>query len=145
MDKFIPEPNSGCWLWIGGYHKGRGYGQFHICRKTVAAHRFSYFMSRGEPVKRGNPLVCHKCDVEGCVNPDHLWAGTPADNMQDKSKKGRAKRLAGERNGMSKLSEEDVRAIRSDPRGHTAVAADYGISVSHVHGIRNFRFWAHVR
>lgn len=84
----IPEPNSGCWLWIGA-HDPNGYGR--IAKRTygtILAHRYSYLSHKADP---GNLLVCHKCDNPACVNPDHMFLGTHKDNTQDMVKKGRAR------------------------------------------------------
>jgi hypothetical protein len=80
--KYIPEPNSGCWLW-DGWVNGRGYGRFG----KGLAHRISWELHRG-PIPAGMN-ICHKCDVPPCVNPDHLFLGTQTDNMRDCARKGR--------------------------------------------------------
>lgn len=85
FDKTYPEPNTGCWLWGGDYYT-TGYGIISSSGKSTSAHRFSYSMFKGSP--HGN-YVLHKCDVRGCVNPDHLFLGTQKDNIQDMIKKGR--------------------------------------------------------
>lgn len=92
--KYIPEPNSGCWLWLGPVKIGRrqGYGQFTLEGKTVGAHRAAWRLFRGT-IPDGL-FVCHKCDVRTCVNPDHLFLGTHVDNMVDMESKGRGKRIA---------------------------------------------------
>jgi len=84
-EKSIPEPNTGCILWTEGSQ--RGYGIITYGGKTWGAHRLSYFVHRGE-IPAGLH-VCHKCDTPACININHLFLGTMAENMNDKIAKGR--------------------------------------------------------
>lgn len=84
------EITSGCWLWTGstnGSDPKWQYGQFFHGRSRAQAHRVAWVLARG-PIPDGY-FVCHSCDVTRCVRPDHLFLGTPSDNMWDASLKGR--------------------------------------------------------
>ena len=76
--RLIPEPNSGCWIWLGGISE-RGYGRVWWRGKHYPAHRASYEASRG-PIAAGM-VIDHLCRVPGCVNPDHLDAVTQRTNI----------------------------------------------------------------
>jgi hypothetical protein len=149
-EKYTPEPNSGCWLWEGSYHSTSGYGVMRIgsdvdgTARMVLAHRLSFEIFRGSIGE--NKFVCHKCDNIICVNPDHLFMGTPSDNTSDMMKKGRNRYVAhaGERNGCSKLTNEQVVQIRSDHRVLRLVAAEYGISKTVVSQIKRRKKWKHL-
>lgn len=135
---------SDCWLWMGHVEQG-GYGSLSIGprgRNTrTKAHRLAWELANKKPVPDGL-FVCHSCDVPRCCNPSHLFVGTSDDNIADMIAKKR--HGIGTRNGRCKLSEAQVLAIRADGRSSRAVAADYGLSKTHVLFIRRNQSWAHV-
>lgn len=106
-DNSIPEPNSGCWLWLGGIGSA-GYGIVESLGRSLLAHRLSYSVFHEEPDV--GVLVRHKCDNRACVNPEHLEAGSYTDNMQDASKRGRMEH--GSSRWCALLCEEDIPDIR---------------------------------
>ncbi len=79
-------PFSGCWIWTGSMQK-RGYGTMSYRGIDWQAHRFSFMAFNGE-IPPGM-LVCHRCDVQLCVRPDHLFLGSDLDNLLDSIQKGR--------------------------------------------------------
>lgn len=76
--RIIPEPNSGCWLWLGGISE-RGYGRVAHNGKQYSAHRVSYEATFGA-VPDGL-VIDHLCRVHGCVNPHHLEVVTQRENI----------------------------------------------------------------
>jgi len=138
--KYIPDPNSGCWLWLAAVST-KGYGKFHYKDKWVSAHRFSYELHK-KKIDNGN-MVMHSCDIPSCVNPNHLSEGTNQDNMDDAKMKGRFKK--GSEKPQSKLSEENIPYIRNQKgkRTCTDLANEFGVDHSRIVNIWNNKEWRH--
>ena len=85
MNGYIECPKTGCWLW-GGHKYRNGYGAIKAFGKMVLTHRFSYELHCG-PIPDGCEIL-HSCDVKNCINPDHLRAGSRAENMREAAERG---------------------------------------------------------
>lgn len=140
-EHYIPEPNSGCWLWTASLNKA-GYGWFYYPpRNMVHAHIVSYELFKGP---RNRLHVRHRCDLRCCVNPDHLELGTHQENMADRDARGRQYDRNGVNNGRAKLTAAQVLAIRADPRMPRFIAADYEVPLSTIQKIRGRATWKHL-
>lgn len=140
-----PEPNSGCWLWIGNqFSMSRGgYGCFTSRPHSVInkrAHRAAWELYKG-PVASCEHVL-HRCHNALCVNPDHLFLGNQASSMAYKVSKGRQNK--GEDHGRHKLTEHDAIAIILDTRKQKDISYDYGVSVPTVSDIKRGRSWRHL-
>lgn len=131
-----------CWLWNGSL--GPDYGHIQVNGKQVGAHCFSWELHYGA-IPEGF-WVLHKCDVRTCVRPDHLFLGTAHDNTADMMTKKRHR--FGEAHYLSKLTEENVREIRSayDSEGISMakLGQRFGVCAEVVHGIVHRVRWKHV-
>lgn len=134
----------GCWLFTGYKPKTgcrAGYGEFDLkSGKRMLAHRAAYLLLKGE--EPGALVVMHKCDVPACINPQHLLLGTRTENNADRNTKNRQAR--GERHFSAKLTEDQVRAIRTDPIGCRRAARAYGVAVHTILSIRKRKTWKHI-
>ena len=160
---YLDKSGSGCWNWGGGYFKQTGYGQFAVTANIPeAAHRIAYALWN-EPVPDGI-FVCHRCDNRKCVNPSHLFLGTPKDNVHDMFRKNRQQdysknRASGERHGLALhpearpvgeknpqalLTEEAVRLIRIDGRSIAELAKVFGVSYHTIWKVKRRQSWTHV-
>jgi hypothetical protein len=138
--KVIPEPNTGCWLWLAciGNH---GYGLFTPKHGVqLLAHRAAWEFANGRPA--GDLHVLHQCDHRPCCNPDHLHLGTPADNMREASERGRTRK--GASNPCAKLTEADVHAVRAGIAAgvsQSALGRRFGVSNGAIQGIADGKTW----
>lgn len=138
------EKTDGCWLWMSARDRD-GYGRFKAEHEGVlhkTAHRYSYHLNKGK-IPFGLQ-ICHTCDVPACVRPDHMLLGTGADNMADKMAKGRARWRFGEEHGRAILTEDQARDILNDPRPHTQIAHQYGVSVQTISSLKTRVSWGHL-
>ena len=143
-DKVMPEPNTGCWLWIGAV-KEYGYGVIGLGRReqgVAKAHRVSWELHRG-PIPEG-ANVLHHCDQPSCVNPNHLFCGTLSDNMKDCVRKGRnfKPNNRGENASWAKLNAEKVADIRKRELKGTEYARKYGVHKSAIYQIWRGENWS---
>lgn len=129
------DSESDCWLWTGA-KQSDGYGQFGLNGTPRKAHRVAYTLWRGTIPE--NLLVCHTCDHRNCVNPAHLFLGTPSDNAADMKRKGRAAR-----GKKVKLTDRDVREIQAlRERGviQPALASRFGVARQTITRVTRRRF-----
>ncbi|MES2781390.1 MAG: HNH endonuclease signature motif containing protein [Pseudomonadota bacterium] len=143
--KFVDKRgDNDCWPWTGKRQK-TGYGRISSGQfKQYGAHRVSFKMENGfDP-----PVVMHICDNRWCVNPAHLKAGTMAENNADMRAKGRHNttiRPRGEGHHRSKLTEADVREIKSRPDMKPGkLGKEFGVKSAVIQRIRNGSAWKHV-
>ncbi len=127
-----------CWIWTGAV-RDTGYGILEWAKQTVRAHRVAWFFAHGEWPKQ---QVCHRCDNRLCVNPDHLFEGTQADNQADMARKGRS--VHGIKHPNVKLSPEDVVEIRRlfGKISLPDLSKRFGVSKQQIHRIGRGERWA---
>lgn len=133
------DKSGSCWLWKASCYP-TGYGAFGS-EKVQRAHRVAWELTFGK-IPDGL-YVLHHCDNPPCVNPNHLWLGTQADNLADMVKKGRA--IYGEAIGNSKLTTGNVlriRELRTKGMSVILLARLFGISHQHVSKIVLRKRWA---
>ena len=141
-----PTPTqSECWEWARAFH-GKGYGSIRVNHKTRAVHRVAYELWFGD-IPNGMSVL-HRCDNPICFNPDHLFLGTPTDNMQDAIKKGRLRPCMGEKHPVAILTEKSVREIRQKHVPYvytqTRLAKEFKVSQSVIWRIIKRKAWKQV-
>jgi hypothetical protein len=133
------EKTEGCWLWKGAVD-GVTYGRIYDAtrKEKVLAHRVSWEIHHGVIPER--QLVLHRCDNTACVNPEHLFLGTHADNSRDMVAKSRVRRFV--------LSDGDVQFIRKARRGDThsvtELAQIFGVTRATIFNVVSCRTQQHI-
>lgn len=140
----VRRPDLGaCWEWKGELNP-KGYSYLvSVGGEAHEAHRWAHLIWVG-PLAEGQ-FACHRCDNRACIRPEHLFAGTHAENMADMVSKRRS--LNGERHRRAVLADSDVAAIRAAYTGargqQTRLAETYGVhtmTISRiVRGVRRTR------
>lgn len=150
------QKTDGCWLWTAK-RDADGYGRFWDGTympsghgRMVGAHQFSHAIATG--IERGGLCVLHRCDNPPCVNPDHLYLGTVADNSRDMIARGRQgtkpydPEFCGERVGVSKLTTDQVMEIKAaGPEiQNSQLATRFGVRATTVSQVRRGDSWKHI-
>lgn len=135
---------EGCWEYSGSRH-AEGYGAIQHGKTKVRASRVAYSIWVGE--LSDVDKVLHTCDNPPCINPDHLFKGTQADNVADMIAKGRNKNptpLPGDKSPNRKLTQAIVLSLRerySKGETMTAMAAEYDMSIGGISLAINGKNW----
>jgi hypothetical protein len=141
---YIPVPWSGCWLWLGPVDK-EGYGVLHAGGLHMKAHRFSLMLHKRFSKVKLHAL--HTCDVPGCINPEHLYWGTDADNTTDRQVRGRTRhappRMGTDHHG-AKITNEDALIIRESLEPTRTLAKRHGVCHQTIRNIQLKRNWKHL-
>ena len=131
-----------CWIWKWSVNDTNGYGIVRHDEKKQYVNRIQL------NIVNTDLFACHNCDTRRCVNPDHLYVGTPLTNMRDMYARGRANRPFGSNTASARLTEDDVLAIRAEYAAggitQANLADKYGVAASHLSHIITGRKWKHI-
>lgn len=133
-----------CWPWQGTTLR-RGHGQFVYRQKRYYAHRIAMGTIADVP---DDKLVCHRCNVPGCVNPRHLYIGDHGTNARDAIEAGTFRYRHpgwGEENSTAKLNWDAVNRIRDEYSAGTisqrALARQHGVCLAAVQKVLKGKTW----
>ena len=138
--------SNDCWEWTA-YKNNCGYGTLQIDGRSRLATHVLFYIMKGDWPSKGRTCN-HHCDNTGCLNPKHLYLGTQKSNIRDRESRGRGNQSKGEKNGRAKLTEEQVRRIKSllcIGITRTVLGRQFGVSRKSIYDIENGKNWAHVK
>lgn len=115
--------DNGCWLWQGFTRRGYAEGRDNVSGKALRIHRLMQAHTYG-PI-HPDAVACHKCHVRNCINPEHIYMGTPTSNVRDSAK----------------LTMEQVKEIRSSSLRGSDLARLYQVSPQNICDIQKGRTW----
>lgn len=144
QQKEVTKILSPCQPHTGGL-EASGYGYVYVGREKLSAHRLAYALFYGEDP--AGKFVCHRCDNPPCVNPEHLFLGTSAENTADRVAKGRSGSSKGSRHLAAKLNEDVVREIRTlfaHGLSNQEIGRMFNVNRTTVCDIKTGRTWRHV-
>lgn len=143
--KNMKATEAGCWEWSKA-REVSGYGVQQFDGRKQGAHRVSYQLFIGA-IPFGMSVL-HRCDNRCCVNPDHLFIGTQAENMADMVRKGRSAKQKGEAHPGAKIDEKTALHIFEQAKkgqlSQRKIAAMFCISQANVSSILNRKRWSHL-
>lgn len=143
LDKRLVDPGSGCWLYLGLINPG-GYGSISFEGMQTTVHRVAMHLWRNFDILDSR-MICHKCNVRACFNPDHLYAGTAADNSRDMLQAGTYQ--YGVRHFRARLTDDDIpiiRARRASGETQTSIARAFNVNQGTISAVISGRTWRHV-
>jgi hypothetical protein len=142
----INTKENGCWGWAG--HIGQsGYASLTFNNEKFRVNRLIVTCFHDEEI--GDYLALHKCDNPSCVNPEHIYKGTPKDNVQDCIERDRRADVNGEKNGNAILERDDVLEIydmlEETNKSYEEISNKYGVKSCTIERIKNGRLWTELK